>query len=236
MNEQGAGAPVSKHEMDSFISASANPFWAERWLVTNGSVPQSPQLKSALSMQDNPVKWINIASDLQRQQPMIVDEPCPHCEPNPNGEFRIQTKNCMQREAVAASVRILKAHEQSDSGGLPIGQARGRIILPCGTGKTRISLRIVEELTAQGELAVIALPFHRPGGADQARVSAAYANVEMRALAVCSDQTAGYDPKKEDRVIANEDPTIDRSNVSASEVKGKVTTNPEEIAEWIQRP
>ena len=235
LNEQGAGAPVSKHEMDSFISASANPFWAERWLVTNGSVPQSPQLKSALSMQDNPVTWINIASDLQRQQPMIVDEPCPHCEPNPNGEFRKQTKNCMQREAVAASVRILKEHEQSDSGGLPIGQARGRIILPCGTGKTRISLRIVEELTAQRQLAVILCP----SIALVAQIRREYlqhANVEMRALAVCSDQTAGYDPKKEDSVIANEDPTIDRSNVSASEVKGKVTTKPEEIAEWIQNP
>ena len=93
----------------------------------------------------------------------------------------------------------------------------------------------MEELTAQGELAVILCP----SIALVAQIRREYlqhANVEMRALAVCSDQTAGYDPKKEDSVIANEDPTIDRSNVSASEVKGKVTTKPEEIAEWIQNP
>ena len=64
----------------------------------------------------------------------------------------------MQNEAVTESVRILREHEQSDSGGLPIGQARGRIILPCGTGKTRISLRIVEELTPPGELSIILCP------------------------------------------------------------------------------
>ncbi len=233
---QDRGA-VKKSEIDSFGHAAANSFWAERWLVTSGSVKPSVQLESISNIQDKSITWINIAAALQQQQDASVEKPdtCPHCEPNPNGEFRKQTKNCMQREAVAASVRILKEHEQSDSGGLPIGQARGRIILPCGTGKTRISLRIVEELTAQGELAVILCP----SIALVAQIRREYlqhANVEMRALAVCSDQTAGYDPKKEDSVIANEDPTIDRSNVSASEVKGKVTTKPEEIAEWIQNP
>ena len=64
----------------------------------------------------------------------------------------------MQDEAVAESVRILREHEQSDSGGLPIGQARGRIILPCGTGKTRISLRIVEKLTQPGQLSLVLCP------------------------------------------------------------------------------
>ena len=56
------------------------------------------------------------------------------------------------------SVRILRGHELSESGGQPIGQARGKIILPCGTGKTRISLRIVEELTPPGELSIVLCP------------------------------------------------------------------------------
>ncbi|MDE0022166.1 MAG: DEAD/DEAH box helicase family protein [Candidatus Poribacteria bacterium] len=239
LDEHGNGAPVLKHEMDKFISASANPFWAERWLVTNGSIPQSPQLQSALKLQSDSakVKWVNIASALQQQQNAAVEysDPCPHCEPNPDGEFRIQTKNCMQREAVKNSVRILKEHEQSDSGGLPIGQARGRIILPCGTGKTRISLRIVEKLTAQGELSIVLCP----SIALVAQIRREYLqhnNVKIRALAVCSDKTAGYNPKKEDAVVNSDDPTIDRSNVSAAEVKGMVTTDPNEIAEWIQDP
>ena len=57
----------------------------------------------------------------------------------------------------------------------------------------------------------------------------------MDVLAVCSDATAGYDPKKEGSRNASEDPTIDNSNVSASEVKGRVTTDAVEIADWMRQ-
>ena len=50
---------------------------------------------------------------------------------------------------------------------------------------------------------------------------------------MCSDETAGYDPKKESSRNTARDPTLDNSNVSASVVKGKVTTDPSEIAKWI---
>ena len=56
----------------------------------------------------------------------------------------------------------------------------------------------------------------------------------VRALAVCSDETAGYDPAKEGTRNTTTDPTLDNSNVSASIVKGKVTTDPLEIAKWIR--
>ena len=144
-----------------------------------------------------------------------------------------RTKSCMQREAVAQSVRILREHEQSDSGGLPFGQARGKIILPCGTGKTRISLRIVEELTPSGAVSVVLCP----SIALVAQIRREYlqhAKLPLRALAVCSDETAGYDVSKEDKRDTTTDPTVDSSNVSASEVKGLVTTDSGIIAEWMR--
>ena len=61
-----------------------------------------------------------------------------------------------------------------------------------------------------------------------------HAETDIRALAVCSDQTAGYDPKKEDKRNTADDPTLDNSNVSAAEVKGRVTTDSGEIAQWIR--
>ena len=61
-----------------------------------------------------------------------------------------------------------------------------------------------------------------------------HAETDLRALAVCSDETAGYDPQKESSRNTAADPTLDNSNVSASEVKGKVTTSPSEIAAWIR--
>ena len=235
LNEHGRGNPISKQETDKFANASSNPFWAERWIVTNGDNALSGNARQVSSMSDTPIKMVNIATDLQQQQEGgATDEACPHCQPNPDDESRIQTRSCMQRDAVNNSIRILREHELSDSGGLPRGQARGKIILPCGTGKTRISLRIIEKLTPPGKLSVVLCP----SIALVAQIRREYlqnAEGPMRLLAVCSDKTAGYDPKKEGVRNTAADPTVDNSNVSALEVKGKVTTDASEIAEWIQQ-
>ena len=233
LDENGDGNPITKGEIDTFASTSAGELWAERWIVTNGNNPLNNNAQQILSMTSKPIKLVNITSDLLQQQSAATDEECPHCTPSPDGEWRPRTKSCMQEEAVAESVRTLRDHEQSESGGLPKGQARGKIILPCGTGKTRISLRIIEELTPPGELSIVLCP----SIALVAQIRREYlqnAKGPIRALAVCSDQTAGYDPAKEGMRNTATDPTLDNSNVSASVVKGKVTTNPSEIAQWIR--
>ncbi|MCY3693360.1 MAG: DEAD/DEAH box helicase family protein [Chloroflexota bacterium] len=233
LDEHGRGADITKAEIDSFASTSAGDFWAERWIITNGDNRPGGNALQVASMHGEPIKMVNIVNDLLQQQAAFTHEECPHCEPNPDGEERRQSKTCMQTEAIAESVRILREHEQSGSGGLPVGQARGKIILPRGTGKTRISLRIVEELTPLGELSIVLCP----SIALVAQIRREYlqhAETDIRALAVCSDETAGYDPKKESSRNATADPTVDNSNVSADEVKGKVTTDPAEIAAWIR--
>ena len=116
-------------------------------MVNNGNNPLSNNAQRVLSMTSEPIKLVNITHDLLQQQTAPLDEECPHCANKPDGEWRPQTKSCMQGEAIAESVRILRDHARSESGGLPVGKARGKIILPCGTGKTRISLRIIEQLT-----------------------------------------------------------------------------------------
>ena len=232
LDENGRGSSINKHEIDSFASASSDEFWADRWLVTNGDNPLGRNAMAAVP-KSKPIKVVNIANDLRQQMAAFTHEVCPHCEPKPDDETRRQTRTCMQNEAVNESIRILKEHEQSESGGLPKGQARGKIILPCGTGKTRISLRIIESLTGPAELSIVMCP----SIALVAQIRREYlqhAETGLRALAVCSDETAGYDPKKESTRNSASDPTLDNSNVSASEVKGKVTTDPAEIAGWIR--
>ena len=234
LDAAGKGAVIAKVEMDKFIGDSASPVWAERWLVTNGDVPVSPNTN-----QEGQVKVINLhAALVEQQQAAPPPEPCPHCAPDADaaddaGNPPHQTRQCMQDEAVATSVRILREHERANTGGCPVGQARGRIILPCGTGKTRISLRIVEELTAAGQLSIVMCP----SIALVAQIRREYlqhaAGGGLRALAVCSDVTAGYDPRKENTRDTAKDPTADGSNVSAAEIKGKVTTDAAEIADWI---
>ena len=233
LDDYGQGDPIHKGELDTFISTTSTPFWAERWVVTNGDNPLSGNIEGAIPIDQAPIKLVNIHTDLLQQRATFTEEECPHCQPNPDGEERRQSKSCMQNEAVAASVRILREHEQSASGGLPVGQARGKIILPCGTGKTRISLRIVEQLTPLGSISIVLCPSIALV-AQIRREYLQYAEREIRALAVCSDETAGYDPSKESTRNTALDPTLDNSNVSANEVKGKVTTNPAEIADWIR--
>ena len=233
LDEHGRGDTIAKTETDTFDSTSSGQFWAERWVVTNGDNSLSTNTLRSPSNLEKPIKLVDICSDLIQEQSSSTHEECLHCLPNPDGESRIQTKSCMQTEAIAESVHILRKHVQSDSGGLSVGQARGKIILPCGTGKTRISLRIIEKLTQPGGLPIVLCP----SIALVAQIRREYlqnAEQSLRVLAVCSDQTAGYDPKKEHSRNTTSDPTVDNSNVSASVVKGMVTTNPIEIAQWIQ--
>ena len=235
LDDEGRGSSINNNEIAKFAAASASDFWAERWIVTNGDNPLASGAVQSASMHAKPLKPVNITNDLhQQRQANAASEESEHGQPSPDGDERLQTKSSMQNEAVANSVRILREQERSESGGLPIGEARGRIILPCGTGKTRISLRVIEELTPPGELSIVLCP----SIALVAQIRREYlqnASVSIDVLAVCSDVTAGYDPRKEGSRNATLDPTVDNSNVSASEVKGKVTTDAGEIADWMRQ-
>ena len=233
LDENGRGSDVGKSETDKFVSASSGSFWSERWIVTNGDVRLSDNTLRALSMHDKRLTQVNLRKDLSEQRRnLMVSESGGRVEGVSEVGDVVQTKNSMQDEAVAESVRVLREHERSESGGSPVGQARGKIILPCGTGKTRISLRIVEELSSLGDLAVVLCPSIALVSQIR-REYLQHATLPLRALAVCSDETAGYDPKREDRIDTFSNPLADNSNVSVSEVKGKVTTDADEIASWI---
>ncbi len=233
LDEYGHGRDIDRPDITSFISESDNELYAERWLITNGDNRLNDRAERTNSQLSKKIKIINLHADLTAQaQGSVRDEECPHCQPNPDGEWRRQSKTCMQNDAVSTVVSRLRGQLETDPDGIPIGQARGKIVLPCGTGKTRISLRIVEELTPPAGLSIVLCP----SIALVAQIRREYlenAENPIRALAVCSDETAGYDPKKEDRINTFEEVTADSSNVSAKEIKGKVTTDPEEIARWI---
>ena len=235
LDDEGRGDSIKSNEIAKFAAASASDYWAERWIVTNGANPLARGAAQSASMHTKPLKLVNITSDLQQQrQANAASEESEQGLPDAGGNESLQSKSSMQEEAVASSVRILREQEGSQSGGLPPGEARGRIILPCGTGKTRISLRIIEELTPVGGLSIVLCPSIALVGQIR-REYLQHASVALDVLAVCSDATAGYDPKKEGSRNATLDPTVDNSNVSASEVKGKVTTDPGEIADWMGR-
>ena len=233
LDETGHGRDIDRPDITSFISESENELYDQRWLITNGDSRLNDRAERTNSQLNKKIKLFNLHADLMAQaRGSIKDEECPHCQSNPDGEWRRQSKTCMQNDAVSTVVSRLRGQLKTDLDGIPVGQARGKIILPCGTGKTRISLRIVEELTPPAGLSIVLCP----SIALVAQIRREYlenAENPIRALAVCSDETAGYDPKKEDQRNTFEEVTADSGNVSADEIKGKVTTDPEEIARWI---
>ena len=130
----------------------------------------------------------------------------------------------MQKEAIETSICALKKQERLT------GHARGRIILPCGAGKTRIALQIVEQLTPKGQVSVVLCPSIALV-AQLRREFLFHTKQAIAALAVCSDETAAHSREES----KHDDPTADRGFVKANQIKGQVTTNPEKIANWIDR-
>ena len=92
LDEHGNGDPISKSETDKFGRASAEKFWAERWIVTNGAVAWSDKALKADSMagQDtSDIKLVNITDDLlYEQQGALGEEECPHCANPDDKELR----------------------------------------------------------------------------------------------------------------------------------------------------
>ena len=221
LDAQGSGAPVNKGEINSFIAESSvtGHSFAERWLVVNGAVNVNTNAQRV--MDGSKVAHINLYADIKKHLDSTVSTPltdCPHCQ-DPTAK---QTRDCMQQEAVRSTVAALKSHSQST------GAARGRIILPCGTGKSRIALRLIEALTAPGQVSAILCPSIALV-AQLRREFLIHSSKPLAALAVCSDQTAARGSDLSNDQIA------DLSQASARDVKGRVTTDVDEIAGCEQR-
>ncbi len=240
LDERGEGSQVPSAEVDKFLAMASNVnVWAERWMVVNGAVSLGGHSPAKVKASGLPLRVVNVAQAVQAQRSVLAanteDGPCPHCEAfgdDPGGgEPPAQTRSCMQREAVETAVARLRANEDADEDGIPRGEARGRIVLPCGAGKTRIALRITEQLTYPGELSVVLCP----SIALVAQIRREFlqnASRSLRVMAVCSDQGVAVD---EEKVVNSDDTTVDRGLSTTEEIKGcLVTTDPDEIADWIR--
>ena len=241
LNLRGEGERVASGEMDKFLSASADrSIWAERWVAVNGAVRLGGHSPGKVAMSGAPLKVVNVAQAVGAQREALAAEAaeasCTHCEAGADAAATadppIQTRSCMQREAVQAVVERLRANEQIDEDGIPRGEARGRVVLPCGTGKTRVALRITEELTFPGELSVVLCP----SIALVAQIRREFlqnAKRPLRVMAVCSDKGVAAD---EEKVVNDDDATLDRGLTTTDELRGcPVTTDAEEIADWIRQ-
>ena len=237
---------ITRHESLKFASATTNKeMWAERWIVTNGFAQMSRQCQdvyqTALS-EGQPLKLVSLKADLHREQAIRVRDAIEQAR---KGRFK-QSRDEMQDEAVRAIVSGLEADrlrdfenshvppppQEKSPNSVEAKRSRGRLVLPCGTGKTRIAVRVVESLTRAGDTSAILCP--SIGLIGQIRDGLAWRGSlpqDMRILAICSDQDALRTTSSPVALAIR-----DYSEAKASDITGDVRSDGRGIAEWIKDP
>lgn len=205
------GSSITENECSKFIKEISvdAPLWAERWLVTNGAA------RASFDIGKHDLRLLNLKAFIGKQLDLLDEE-------------AQSSRDKMQREAIDVCVHRLQ--ENTDE----MGRSRGKLILPCGTGKSRIALRIVETLTELGHFSVVLCPsialvsqLRREFIEHQTEKDSPFCS-----LAVCSDPgVVGH--REEQRSLAD-DPTKDVTAADLNQLSGvDVTTNSQEIAAWM---
>ena len=146
----------------------------------------------------------------------------------------------MQQEAVAACVTALRAglpeHRdhwlgRNPAKWMPRDAARATLVLPCGTGKTRVSMRIMSELSEPGDLGVVLVPSIALI-AQVRREYLSHIGRPVRSLAVCSDETAGH--VDIERESGGGPDAGDTGQVRAADVGCRVAKSAAAVADWLR--
>ena len=194
--------PVPKSGIDSFMSKSEPDHFTSRLIVNTGGPIQKNALKT-LQASPKPcrvldraeldgwdVDWWQYVNDPESLQFQARDPYTPHP---------------YQKDAVK---QVLAGFEE---------HARGQLILPCGTGKTAVTLWIAEQQVGLGGLVLYLVPSIALM-AQTMREWSEQKSLPLRYVGICSDKHAGYN---------NED-------ASLLELDYPVTTDLEKIQAGLQ--
>ena len=224
------GSAIKYTDVEGFLYAAQAREFQEAWIV--GTTGPSEALREQLNNRGlTKVRCLRLQDELL-QSAQAADE----ADPDPRDEI--------QRRVIEDSLKGLENVRGRTHEGWRATDARGRIVMPCGTGKTRVGYRIARELTT---------PEKAPDGADRLtlvlcpsiglvrqlktayEVMAESDGVAIRTLAVCSDRSGDNAKRRKgnvDEAIAD-DPTADLSGIDGSEITGAVRRRAQDIADWI---
>ena len=196
------GGRIDKAAVDSFISASSGSPFSARLLVL--TAPMTAQARTMVEravprcevlhrsdLEAWPINWVECLDDPSRMRFTAR----PRHTPRP-----------FQREAVERVIAGLAEHD------------RGRLVLPCGTGKSVVSLWIAERFAGAGGRVMYLVPsiaLMNQTMREWARQR--HPDMPHRYIGVCSDTRAGH--TAEDAPLA--------------ELAMPVTTDPQRIAEQL---
>ena len=194
--------PVPKSAIDSFMAASEPTQYTARLIINTGGAIQRNALRT-LQASPKPCRVLD-ASELDQWDVdwlAYVD--------NPEGlEFQARARYTpfpYQQEAIDAVCTGLETHD------------RGQLILPCGTGKTAVTLWIAERQVGRGGRVLYLIPSISLM-AQTMREWSAQKRLPLRYVGICSDTRAGRNDE----------------DASLLELDIPVTTDPAQIQQGLQ--
>ena len=194
--------PVPKKAIDSFMSASENPQFTSRMIVNTGGEIRGNTLRTLNNgsksckvldreeLNDWDVDWWQYVNDPESLQFEDRERYTPHP---------------YQKDAVE---KVLAGFQERD---------RGQLILPCGTGKTAVTLWIAEQQVGLGGRVLYLVPSIALM-AQTMREWSAQKDLRLRYMGICSDTRAGRNDE----------------DASLLELDYPVTTDIEKIREGLQ--
>lgn len=218
---------VTIKEVQQFAGAAPAALFAERWFVAEARRSNATDDAAAVSdvtFMDFEAALADTLADARERQ---------RTEPDP--------RTAMQQRAVAACVKTLQdgllEHRERWLGTrpadwMPHDATRATLVLPCGTGKTRVSMQVMSELAEPGDLGVVLVPSIALI-TQVRREYLAHIGRPVCTLAVCSDTTAGHIDVERDPDLAA-DPTRDTGQVHAADVGCRVAQSMEAVASWLR--
>ncbi|CCG02456.1 DEAD/DEAH box helicase [Blastococcus saxobsidens] len=175
----GSGRTVAKADIDSFVSASASAQFTRR-IVFDTAAGWSANAEDTLA--DGVAQRVDIG--------YLADAAIDW------GQFSWTTPEIV----VPTGKKALRPHQQKALADVRAGLAvhdRGQLVMACGTGKTFTSLRIAEELAGAGRNVLFLVPSIQLLS-QSLREWMANAEVDIRAMAVCSDVRVGRQAQSDD--------------------------------------
>ena len=163
-----ADRPVTKHDMDKFLSESSRSVFSYRLLIAT-SDDLHGTARRTVQAQEKPVGLL-LRSDLEHAQvDWRFDLDDLHAPPSP-----VKMARPHQREALEAVAAGFETYD------------RGQMVMACGTGKTLTALWVTERLKSDRTLVLVpSLSLLK----DTLREWTAHATADFLFLPVCSDVT-----------------------------------------------
>lgn len=178
------GGTIAKGEIDSFISRSSRPEFAQRVLIETTGRAWSSKAEDALRGLAPPATRIGI-QDLRAS-------PINWAELVDRGRVKFADRKQPRPHQAQAIDRV--------AAGLAAKGSRGKLLMACGTGKTLTALRIAEKIAGPGKRVLYLVP-SLALMAQTVREWCADAEVPLRAFAVCSDSQVGKRRRRDDDLI-----------------------------------